>query len=61
VDQDGTEGGRERGRERERERARERRRRGSAEGWMVGATITEMRPITPNPRRHRVSGARTRG
>lgn len=27
----------------------------------MGATITEMRPITPSPRRHRVSGARTRG
>lgn len=27
---------------------------------MVGATITEMRPITPSPRRHRVSGVRTR-
>jgi len=46
----------ERGRERERERVK-----GSAEGWTVGATITEMRPITPSPRRHRVSGVRTRG
>ena len=29
-------------------------------GRVAGATITEMRPITPSLQRHRVSGARTR-